>query len=672
MGLLHPAFTAPSHHGASLSQRNGDAWKVCHLDANAFGIRVSEIIGGIAAMDKLKLGFLVRGTWEASQGNREAAIAAFKVVGDHPLAKSLIAQSSDDQPLEIVIEMYRDAIECGAEDLLITYLDLITVFDSNDERLAPIITRIEEGIDGNNPRILAGLFRERLAAGDYVWAVQACSKAIELRDAQTMSNLAEILMTGVIGPTEEGFKEFIYHLSDKELFNPQPWPVPVVVSVPDSKLWDISGELEADPAKQQEAIRDDFKARNAYHAFLKSLFDQGEDTPLYIAGRLRAIFELTQNTNWTASMIDLFSNRPEESRAFWSDPDLILFYTQVLVSENLHYEVEWIRSGISQYGLEDIFDRVVELALASPARKETEENNYIPSTQAHIYLGERELTIYEGFSETVGGNQALIARIMANPYCKLFDEGRLTDLKSIITQDTKLACLGAESLFEDLSLFLSIGITYGSQGFIDLIGKAIDEIQEANDVPTEFLTMLASLWVEVGHYRFNEENYYVTKLADALLECSKLDQELQSKVKAFFVLRNERERLDAIFIPILEKLRSGINAIPELAAALLSFYESNPDDEDFVCWYWTETIYYELLEVLENSESLWGGNLVTLTLIISEWDPHFACNVISTDVDFETAHLTATDLEVLSQNQDCNDYECDGPKEHASQHPNFN
>jgi hypothetical protein len=370
-------------------------------------------------------------------------------------------------------------------------------------------------------------------------------------------------------------------------------------------------------------------------------------------------------------MVSEFSKSPEKTGYFWEDPDLILFYTEQLVASNIHFEVEWIRTGISQYGLEDLFDRTIALALDSEDRKFTKENHHIGSTQPHIYLGERELTIYEGFSEAAGDNQALIARIMANPYCKLFDEGRLTDLKSILAQDSKLACQGAESLFEDLSLFLAFGSTYGSQGFIEIIEKAIDQIREAADVPREFVTSLATIWLEVGHHRFDEENYAVTKLPDGLLEISKLDEGLRGEIEQFFPNRNERERLDALFISILEKLRSGVNAIPELAEALESFYESNPDDEDFVYWYWIETILYELLEVLENNGSLWGENLVKLTLMISAWDPHFLCNVISTDANFETAHLTATDLEVLSKNEECNDYECEGPKEHASQHPNF-
>jgi hypothetical protein len=260
---------------------------------------------------------------------------------------------------------------------------------------------------------------------------------------------------------------------------------------------------------------------------------------------------------------------------------------------------------------------------------------------------------------------------MKNPYCKIFDEGRLADLKSIISQDTKLACLGAESLFEDLSVFLSIGITYGSHGFIEIIGKAIDEIHEADDAPTEFLSMLASIWVQVGHHRFNEENYAVTKLADVLLDSSKLDQELRSTVKAFFIIRNERELFDAVYISILDKLRSGVNAIPEFQEALQEFYESNQEDGNIVYGYWNEALSYEFIEILENKDLIWHEGLLQLILTIAQWDPHFICIVISIDADLEDSHLTAEDLGALSIEEPCDDNECEGPRAMVAQHPNF-
>ena len=614
-------------------------------------------------MDKLKLGFLVRGNWEASQGNREAAIAAYKVVGDHPLAKSLIAYASDDQPLEYVIEAYRDAIDCGAEDLLITYRDLITLFNPDDERLASITTRIDLGIANKNPRIIAGLFRDRMSARDFAGAARACSDAVALRDAQTMSNLAEILMR------VEGLEEFIYHLSDKELFNPQPWPVPIVVSVPESKMWTLSGEYETDPIKQQTAIQEDAKALEDFHAFLTSLFDQGEETPLFLAGRLRAILAMSKNTDWASRMVDLFANRPEESRAFWSDPDLILFYTEKLIAENLHFEIEWIRTGISQYGLEDVFDRVVEMALLSEARKHTEETRSAGSMQPHVYIDDKEITIYEAFNQAAKGSPALIERIAANPYLQIFHEGRLVDLKSILTQDVKLACLGAESHFRTLSDFFVLANIYESNGFIDLIEPCLRYIEQTEDASQHFLTMLGESWLDFGTTNF-QEGFNSALLPLVILNHPNSPSSLGKLISVHFPVELSIRNLYASIGDFVMRLQDGENVIQELTSAITKGTDNQ--DSGFNSEIWSgEEIREDIWSALEEHEALWQRELIDLARAISRIDDHFLCVLVQIDSVRETPFFSEADLHLFSETEYCDDQYCEGPRALSGQHPNF-
>ena len=62
-------------------------------------------------MDKLQIGFYIRGQWELEHGTEEAATEAFKVLGDHPLAITALAEikASHAESMEAVLSISLDA-----------------------------------------------------------------------------------------------------------------------------------------------------------------------------------------------------------------------------------------------------------------------------------------------------------------------------------------------------------------------------------------------------------------------------------------------------------------------------------------------------------------------------------------------------------------------------------
>jgi hypothetical protein len=617
-------------------------------------------------MNKLQLGLYVRGHWEMQHGNRQAAIEAFNSLGKNPFAKAALASiyASENAPFEKLTAAYRDAIECGADELLLLYSKILDHVGGQENELKVLVQRIEEGLENNNAKIIAGFFSDRIAIGDFEGAALACNEAIQLRDAKTMSDLAEILLM------PNGNEELIYFLSDKEIFNPKPWPVDVAVSIPDSKLFDSEGNVQGDRKAQQEAIREEIDSRRKFTNFVRSLFDQGEEQPLHFAGRLRAIFEITEDSNWTSRMVNEFSKSPEKTGYFWEDPDLILFYTEQLVASNIHFEVEWIRTGISQYGLEDLFDRTIELARTSEKRQETELYNSAGDTQPHIYIGNRELTVFEAFNETASGSSITPEMIQENFYCKLFDSGNLTDLRAIVTTNTRLAVQGAESYFDELSIFMVLANSYGQQGFHEYLSPALGIIEEADDADETFLNLLSQHWLEVGHIGFDERIYPDYRLPDLLSKKDKVSEKYRKAISQYFPLTLAVENLHLLVDDLLEELESGVNVVGRLSAALQTLLsdETAPLNDDI---WWGEEIRYSFLDPFEIHDKLWTSEIFDLADAIATVDERYVCNLIEIDSERGSPFFQKTDLEKLIQNRWCDDDECDGLEEMAARHPNF-
>ena len=162
-----------------------------------------------------------------------SAFEAFNSLGKNPFAKATMASiyATESAPFERLIAAYRDAIECGAEELLLLYSKMLDHVGGRENELKILVQRIEEGVENNNAKIIAGFFRDRMAIGDFEGAALACNEAIQLRDAKTMSDLAQILLM------PNGNEEFIYFLSDKEIFNPKPWPVAVASTLHNTQIF---------------------------------------------------------------------------------------------------------------------------------------------------------------------------------------------------------------------------------------------------------------------------------------------------------------------------------------------------------------------------------------------------------------------------------------------------
>jgi hypothetical protein len=592
-------------------------------------------------MDELQLGFYIRGKWELAQGNVGAALKAFEVMGNNPLAKVAISDiyATEPRSLDEIISSYIEAAECGALQVLPLVCSLINLYNPHDERLAQFVKTVDAELEADNPQVIGGAFLERLTVGDSLGAARACSEAIRLKDPQSMSKLAEILLH------PSGFEEFLYFLADREIFDPKPWPVPVVVTT-----------------------QDDSASMVAFFRFIDSLCSQGEATRLFGGGVLRVLRE-TSDPTWAHRMMDLFANRPEDSEAFWSDPELILFYTHNLVSTNMNYEVEWIRQGISKFGLEDIFDRVIELALLSTGREHTESKRILEVTQPHIYLQDREITIYEGFWELVGNDQELRSRLATNPYCRLFDEGKLVDLKSILSQDTELACSGAESLLNHLCDFLVLSNVYAEQGLIELIDPSIRIIHKKHDANGQFTTLLASKWLNFGTRYFAEDSA-ISLLPSVLMSHPTVPSEIREKIHQYFPREICREELDSAVGTLIQQLENGENVLEKLAIVIQTGLEEGSSGFEQESWIDLD-FSVMILNALEKHDDLWDQNLIDLANALSELDDHFICDLIRIDSSREKFLFTDKDLNIFARVEYCSESNCVGARALSKEHPNF-
>ena len=619
-------------------------------------------------MDDLQLGLYTRGKLEFEAGNAEAAIETLGVLGKNPLAKEAVARiyRTLGLPYEEVVDAYIDAIECGARNLIPPLCSYLDHYNPSDSRLASYVEQVHAGVESQDIQIISGLFIDQLLTGQYEGAAQVASLAIQLRDPASMSELAEIL----IFPS--GKEELIYHLNDRDKFNPQPWPVPISVIIPDSQLLNAEGELETDPLKQREAVKAEMDARKAYRDFVKSLFDQGEQTPYFGAGRLRALFEMSDSDNWTAQMVNVFAHSPENSKAFWSDPDLILFYTFMYVAQNLDAEVEWIRSGISKFGLEDVFEQTIERALRSDIRRVTEETRRMGHMRPTIFPEGRQLSIYEGFIEAAEGSTISRESIESNKYCKIFDEGRMVDLAAILKEDLKLAAMGSESQVAELSIFFALSNYYAEDGFYDFIRESFSAISDySKDAPAPFVNQLAERFVRIAQKNFDEFNSRQTYLPEALLEMENLSPSLKNSITELLALKFELERLDDLFEGMWDYLTDGNPDYWQIfQEALANEIERGftRDGWNFINDYWTDGLFHNAVESLNETLEPQLPSLLVCAKYISEWDPHFICGLIESDSDLDEPLFSTNVLNELNQLKACD--ECGPREELIKNHPN--